>query len=188
MSQHLRLMAKRDNVRLDITNKQQQETKKQQQLIDELQQAHESLKYHVMPVDEIIVLQVKYDELTGKAPFVPKFPSWPTRLYSEQRVVRGYRVRLFVQTNDDRPECNDYGVYLNVQGGPFPCKVQRTFELVHHGWNPASTIRWTRTKEYVVTCNRGAPNFISKARLASPDNNPYVYDGYVTFKCTFKFV
>jgi anion-transporting ArsA/GET3 family ATPase len=76
-------MMKRDD-------EQQQLIDKQQQAINELQQAHESLKHHVMPVDGIIVLQVKYDELTGKVPFVPKFPSWPNRLCSEFKQSRGW--------------------------------------------------------------------------------------------------
>jgi hypothetical protein len=157
--------------------------KQQRQLI-------ESLKDQVMPDNERIVLQVKYDELTGKAPFFPPFPNQPTDLFSEDRVVRGYTARLYVAVIDGRPEYQDhFGVYLEVEGGPLPCKVLYAFELVHHDGNNASRIndaaRFTYTDAASVC---GCPNFIAKARLASPDNNPYVKDGYVTFKCTFKFV
>ena len=182
MRQHLRLLA------VKRVDDQQQVIDRHQQAIEELRQAHESLKHHVMPLNELIVFRVKYDELTGTVPFVPRFVSWPTRLYSERRVVRGYQTRLFVQTNATSPEHGDYGVYLSISGGPFPCKVQYTFELVHHDGNPLSGVKWTRTNKYIVTSNRGHPHFISKVRLASPNNNPYVKDGYVTFKCTFKFV
>ena len=152
----------------------------------EQQQLIESLKHHVMPVDEIIVFHVKHDELTGKVPFVPRFPIAPKRLYSENRVVRGYPTSLYVQTNDARPEFKDhYGVCLCVQGG----KVQYTFELVHHDGQRASAIKCSGECTYTADlCAKGYPTFISKARLASPDNNPYVKEGYVTFKCTFKFV
>jgi hypothetical protein len=143
-----------------------------------------------MPVDEIIALQVKYDEPTGKVPFVPRSPSWTTRLCSEQRVVRGYQMRLYVQTKDERPEYQDhYGVYLAVEGGPSPCTVNFTFELMHHDGLVASAIQETAEALFAEGAGgTGYGNFISKARLASPDNNPYVKDGYLTFKCTFKFV
>ncbi len=142
-----------------------------------------------MPVDEIIVLQVKHDELTGKVPFVPRFSTEPNRLCSEHRVVRGYKAHLFVLTKDTRPENQDYfGVYLDLGRGRFPCKVQFNFELVHRGWNPASTVRARGEFTYTQAQAWGLPDFISKARLASPDNNPYVKGGYVTFKCTFKIV
>jgi hypothetical protein len=137
-----------------------------------------------------LVLQVKYDELTGKVPFVPLFSSWPTRLYSEQRVVRGYKVRLFVVTKETSPEYQDHhGLYLRVEGGPYPCKVQHTYELVHHDGLAASAIKITGESTYAVANKSfGYSRFIPKARLASPDNNPYVEDGYVTFKCAFKIL
>jgi hypothetical protein len=167
MKQHLRLMVKRDN--------------EQQQLI-------ESLKDQVMPDSERIVLQVKHDELTGKVPFAPRFPSSPTRLYSEDRVVRGYTTRLYVQTDDPRPDNQDhYGVFLDIHGGPFPCEVQYTFELVHHDGLRTSAVKYTAESWFSVG-GWGKGKFISKACLASPDNNPYVKDGYLTFKCTFKFI
>ena len=132
---------------------------------------------------------MKHDELTGKVPFKPKFAAHLTILYSEERVVGRYKVYLCVETNDTIPENQDYyGVHLDVDGGPFPCKIQRTFELVHHDWNPASAVKNTGESigRQAMLC--GPSKFISKARLASPDNNPYVKDGYVTFTCTFKFV
>jgi hypothetical protein len=164
----------------------------QQQTKDfaELQDAHAILQaelYDCRP--GIITFRVKYDELTGKVPFVPRFPSLPARLYSEDQVVRGYKVRLSVQTKDDRPQYQDYfGVYLNVEGGPFPCKVQHTYELVHHDGLRASEVKYTTDSTYSKAQNLGYPTFVPKARLASPDNNPYVKDGYVTFKCTCKIV
>jgi hypothetical protein len=168
MKQHFRLMMKTDS--------------EQQQLV-------ESLKDQVMPDSERIVLQVKHDELTGKVPFVPLFPHHPTRLFSQDRVVRGYAMRLFVQTKKDKPEDQDhYGVYLAVEGGPFPCKVNFTFELAHHDRLPASAFTRTDEHSYTESIGWGFPKFIAKARLASPVNNPYVKDGYLTFKCTFKFV
>jgi hypothetical protein len=143
-----------------------------------------------MPVDEIIVLQVKHDELTVKVPFVPKFPSQPTRLSSEERVVRGYKVRLFVQTKDNRPERQDhYGVFLILGCGPFPRKVKVTHKLVHHDGNFASVFKSTVVHSFTeAQAQWGYPNFVPKADLASPDNNPYVKDGYVTFTCTFSFL
>ena len=158
--------------------------------VSELQQAHESLKHHVMPADEIIVFRVRHDELTGKVPFVPRFDSDPTIPFSESRKVRGYEVHLLVETNDTRREYQDHcGVYLEVDGGPFPCKVKlQSFELVHHDGLPASAVKNTVKKTLNGHEGLGIAKFISKARLASPDNNPYVKDGYVTFTCTFRFV
>ena len=182
-SQHTQLIVRH-------ASEQDERTKRLLQTIKELQGAVESLKHHVMPDDEIILLQVKYDELTGKAPFVPRYRDHPTKLCSADRVVRGYKVRLHVETNDTRPEFKDhYGVYLSVQGGPFPCKVQFTFELVHYDGQRASAIKCSDECTYTAEpCGKGYPTLISKARLASPDNNPYVKDGYLTFTCSFKFV
>jgi hypothetical protein len=142
-----------------------------------------------MPDSERIVLQVKHDELTGKAPFVPRFPSSSTRLYSEDRVVRGYRVRLYVATSDSRLEYQDhFGVYIELEGGPSPCSVQFAFELVHYDGLQESALNRASEYSFSSSNGRGYATFISKARLASPDNNPYVKDGYLTFKCTFKIV
>jgi hypothetical protein len=98
-------------------------------------------------------------------------------------------MRLFVVTKETRLEDQDYyGVHLNAAGGPFPCKVQYTFELVHHGWNPESALQCTGEFTFTEAQAWGCPRLISKARLASPDNNPYVKDGYVTFTCTFSSI
>ena len=181
MKQHNRLLVRN-------ASEQQQDINRQQKVIDRQQQLIESLKHHVMPDREIIVLQVKYDELTGKVPFVPRYPTAPTRLYSEYRVVRGYKVRLFVETNDPDPVDQDhYGVYLYVKGGPFPCNVQYTFELVHYDGKRASAVKYTSDNSYAEATAWGCGKFVPKARLVSPDNNPYVKDGYLTFKCAFKF-
>ena len=135
--------------------------------VTEQRQLVESLKHHVMPVDEIIVLQVKYDELTGKVPFVPRFPSYPTALHSEDRVVRGYKVCMYVQTTQTSPEYQDhYGVYLQVEGDPVPCKVNFTHELVHHNGLPASAVKQTAETLFAEgEANWGIAKFIAKARL-----------------------
>ncbi len=135
------------------------------------------------------VFQVKHDELTGKMPFVPRFPENPTWLYSDDQVVREYTMRLFVATESHAPENQDYfGVYLDIEGAAFPCKVQHTYELAHHDRLPASAVNLTSESTYSEAQALGFSDFIAKARLASPDNNPYVKDGYVTFKCTLKIV
>jgi hypothetical protein len=168
MKQHLRLVMKK---------------------VTEQQLLIESLQDQVMPVEEVIVLQVKHDELTGKVPFEPQNPAAPTTLYSEGRHMRGYMAHIFVLTKSDKPENQDhYGLYLSVRGGPFPRKVSATSELLHHDGNPQSAVKYTRENTYARAESWGNPKFISKALLTSPDNNPYVKDGYVTFKCTFKFV
>jgi hypothetical protein len=157
--------------------------------VNEQRQLIVSLKDQVMPVDERIVLQVKHDELTGKVPFVPRYPTQPNRLYSEKTVVRGLTTSLFMVPKSARPECKDhYGAYIEVHGGPYADKVQHTFELVHHDGNPASAVKSTFEYTYAKAVSVwGFPLFISKARLANPDNNPYVKDGYVTLTCAFKF-
>ncbi len=103
--------------------------------------------------------------------------------------MQGCTVSIFVETEDEDPRDQDYyGIFLNVYGGPFPCKATCTWELVHHDGDPQSAV--TEEDEYTLTevNASGTSRFFSKARLASRNNNPYVKDGYVTFKCTFKFV
>jgi hypothetical protein len=159
---------------------------------DGLQHEHEELKGRVKGLEyEVITLRVKHAELVGREPFVPEDPAYPTRLYSEEKVVRGHTVWMFVayeESKDKHPQNEDhYGVAVNVRDGHFPCKVTYAFELVHHGGTrPAKS----HEKEHVFTKSkaRGDARFVRKARLASPDNNPYVKDGYVTFKCTLKIV
>ena len=155
----------------------------------EQRQAHASLQDQLLPDSERIVLRVKHDVLTGKEPFVPRFTHLPSQLHSEDYVVRGYTIRLHVEINDSRPEFqNHYGVYLTVNGGPFPCRIDRIFEIEHHDGNEASANKIsTKTITYDGATNFGVGKFIPKADLASPDS-PYVKDGYVTFKVTFKFV
>jgi hypothetical protein len=94
-----------------------------------------------------------------------------------------------VQTKHFSAQYQDhYGVHVEVAGGPFPCRVQFTVELAHHDGLPASAVKRTTDSAYPKAQALGYPDFISKARLASPDNNPYVKDGYLTFKCTFKIL
>ena len=121
-------------------------------------------------------------------PFVPRRPDHPTRLYSEERVVRGYKTYLMVETKNAKEEFKDhYGLFLDVRGGPFPCKAQFAFELVHHDWNPESAVKGVCPEcVYDKAGDRGYPELILKDQLASPDNNPYVNGGYLTFSCTFK--
>ena len=86
----------------------------------EQRQVIASMKDHMMPDTEKIVLRVKHDVLAGKEPFVPRFAGEPYRLYSEDYMVRGYNTSLFVQIDDVEPEYQDqYGLYLDVSGS-FP--------------------------------------------------------------------
>ena len=68
--------------------------------------------------------------------------------------------------------------------GPFPCKVEHTFEVMHHDGKAASAKKQTSTDTYDRATCWGSCALISKAAIAAP----YVKDGYVTFKVTFKFV
>ena len=135
---------------------------------------------------EVFEIKVKHAALTGAKPFVPWYPNFPTRIYSEERVVDGHTFSVHVDINDDRAP-DQYGVYLDLSGGPLPCKVKYTFELVHHDGQAASA--QTRSGEYTYKSNKegwGYKDFMPKARLADAVANPYVDNGYVTFKCTFK--
>jgi hypothetical protein len=134
-------------------------------------------------------LRVKHAVLTGREPFVSRYPNYPARLYSEDKVLHGHKVAMYVQTKDVDPLCQDYyGLHLDISAGNFPCKATYTLELVHYDGNPQSAVK--REEEYTFTKTDcwGYSRFIAKARLASPDNNPYVKDGYVTFKCAVKIV
>jgi hypothetical protein len=116
-----------------------------------------------------------------------RLPTGSTRLYADDRMVRGFNVRLFVQTKETRPEHQDYyGVYIEIAGSHFPCRVRSILELVHHDGLAASAVK--RSVERACTSDTcwGVSPFIAKVCIASPGNNPYVRDGYVTFKCTFK--
>ncbi len=153
---------------------------------DELMEEVEELRGQV---GYEIVLRVKHAVLTGREPVVPRYPSHPTRVCSEDKVVQGLKVSIYVQTKNINPEDQDhYGVYLEVRNGPFPCKATCIWELVHYDGNPQSAVKDEHEYTFTKFEAWGHPRFISKARLASADNNPYVKDGYVTFKCTVKIV
>ena len=101
-------------------------------------------------------------------------------------MMGGYTTSLNVETKDSRPENQDhYGLFFEVTGGPFPCKVDFAMKLEHHDGKAESVIKVTSTANYDgVTAAWGLDKMISKADVAAPD----VKDGYVTFKITFKFV
>jgi hypothetical protein len=105
-------------------------------------------------------------------------------------VVGGYKIRLCMQMRDPRPEDQDYyGVHLCVEGGPYPCHVNFSIKLIHHDGQPASAMEWTDGHTYTETrCDQGPPASVPAADLTSLGNNPYVRDGYVTFRCAFKIV
>ena len=155
----------------------------------EQRQAIDSMKDHVMQNTEKIVFHVKYDLLTGKEPFVPRFSHHPSRLYSEDLVIRGYTITLHLESKDSRPENQDhYGIYLTFLGGPLPCTLNYTLEVVHHDGLPASTKKNINKGSIFTGINAGwgAAKLISKAEVASL-YSPYVKYGYVTFKATFTF-
>jgi hypothetical protein len=191
LKQHNRLLLGKVKAQQRTTLQQQQINQyyreKQQKELEELNEAHWRLK-QLVGIEEI-VLRVKHSELTGREPFVPRYAVHPTSLYSEYNTLQRHGVWINVQTRNEKPENQDhYGFYLTVVDGPFPCKATFTLELVHHDGNPQSAVKWEEEYTFTEGKARGRARFISKARLASPDNNPYVKDGYVTFRCTFKLV
>ena len=158
---------------------QQQQIEEQQGQVQGLQRA---LRY--VAGGEVIVIKVKHALLTGAEPFEPRHLA---QIYSEGRVVDDRTFSLFVDTKvDDAPD--HYGLYLALNKGPVPCKVRCTFELVHHDGQAASAKKVNAEDTYDKHQAWGWKNLIPKARLASAANNPYVKDGYVTFKCTFEVV
>jgi hypothetical protein len=173
--------------------KEQQQINQQQEIIwqshEELKQELEELKARVADMDhEVIIFRVKHAVLTGREPFVPVDPSFPTWIYSEEKVVNGHKLCIVVDTNDEDSEEPECSAFLHHFDGPVPCQVTWTFELLHYDGNPQSAAKRegvdTFTKNLAFRCL----HFISKADLASRNNNPYVKDGYVTFKCTVKVV
>ena len=74
----------------------------------EQRQAMESMKDHVMPNVEKIVLRVKHDVLIGKEPIVTRFPTNPTTICSEDLVTRGFTMTFSVETKETRPEYQDF--------------------------------------------------------------------------------
>ena len=154
----------------------------------EQRQAMESMKDHVMPNVEKIVLRVKHDVLIGKEPIVTRFPTNPTTICSEDLVTRGFTMTFSVETKESRPEYQDfYGLYLTIRQGLFPCNLNCTFEVVHHDGLPISEKKLVNKLVFTENKGWGLPKFISKAEVASPAS-PYVKDGYVTFKVTFSFI
>jgi hypothetical protein len=139
---------------------------------------------------EVIELRVKHAELTGAEPFVPHRRDRPTRIYSEERIVEGCTFRMEVDVKDpSEADFDHYGIRLWMYDGPVPCKVQYSFELVHHDGRAASA----KTSIAVYTWEagnkgKGKPKFVPKARLANAATSPYVKNGYVTFKCTIEIV
>jgi hypothetical protein len=159
------------------------------QEFEELKDAHEKLKARVTDLDhEVIIFRVKHAVLTGREPFIPVDPSFPTWIYPEEKVVKGHKLCIVVDTKvKGREDRGYYGIYLSVDDGPVPCQVTWTFELLHHDGNPESAVK--EEDEYTFTAVKElcCLDIIYTALLASPDN-PYVKDGYVTFKCTLKIV
>ena len=104
--------------------------------------------------------------------------------------MKGYTTSLFVETKDSDPEDQDhYGLYLEMHNGPFPCKLEFTMEAEHHDGKVTSVKKSgpiTRTYDRATVTAWSIPKLISKADVV-PDS-PYVKDGYVTFKVTFKFL
>ena len=178
-------------LRNEIDKHEDDECKKHNRLLlknaQEQRQVIASLKDQLLPIlseGESIVFRVKHDVLIGKEPIVPRYMKFPTRLYSEDFEVRGYKAALYVET----AHSTNYGAYLQLSGGPFPCKMVNTFEVVHHDGKAVSAKKNTSTETYIrIQQPMGTYMLISKAAIAAPDN-PYVKDGYVTFKGTFKFV
>jgi hypothetical protein len=154
-----------------------------------LHRAYKDLTQQITPDDDVITLRVRQEVLLGRRSFMPRNPQYPSRLYSEDKVVEGHTVRIYVETKNDEPgDQEHYGVYLSVLEGPFPCKATWTFELVHYDGDPQSSVRSEVDEDtFTEPEASGVTQFIRKTRLAAPDNNPYVKDGYLTFKCTCKF-
>jgi hypothetical protein len=167
---------------------QQKELEVLKEAHDELNEAHGRLK-QLVGIDEL-TLRVKHAVLTGAEPFVPLRPEFPTWIYSEDKVVQGHKLCIYVDVEDENAEDQepDYCVFLQRTNGPVPCKLTWTFKLVHYDGNPESAIADEGENAFDETHRLCCLDTIPKARLASPGNNPYVKDGYVTFKCAFKIV
>ena len=131
---------------------------------------------------ETVTLHVDHRELRRGGDF---------SLYSEYRMVGENWFTMSLVTYDPDSEYQDYyGLYLGVDGGPFPCTVHFTIKLMHHdAKRPTSAIEWNDEHTYTYAHEGcGFRKFVSKADLADPDNNSCVSHGYVTFQCTFKIV
>ena len=161
---------------------QQQQIEEQQGQVQGLQRA---LRY--VAGGEVVVFKVKRTQLTGAERFVPRHSAWLTRIFSDDRGVDGRTFSLFVETKSDAAP-DDYGLFLYLSKGPLPCKVKYTVELEHHNGRAASAVKRSGEYTYETQSAWGDKKFVPKARLASTANNPYVKDGYVTFKCTFEVV
>jgi hypothetical protein len=180
-------------IRKNIDKHEDEECKRHNRLllrtIMEQRQAITSLKDQLLPDSERIVLRVKQDMLTGKESFVPRFPGNPSWLFSEEQVIGDYKAIVFVEMDERKPEYKDsYGLYLRFSGpGAFPRNVDFTMEVVHHDDIAASAKKNSYSNNaFVADQGKGWGKVLSKAAIASPQS-PYVKDGYVTFKITFKF-
>jgi len=152
-----------------------------------LQEEVDTLKEKVANYEkETIVLRVKHAALTGAELFEPEDARLPGRIYSEQRVVDRRKFRVFVEIDEDDED--QYVIYLELTRGPLPCKIKRTFELVHHDGQVASAKKKSYESIYDDENNCWGCNIAPKALLADADDSPYVKDGYVTFKCYFEIV
>jgi len=137
---------------------------------------------------EVIVMKIKHAKLTGAEQFVPQNPAQPASIFSEKRVVDGHTFRMMVDTNDSRAPAH-YGVFLSIESGPLPCKVECTMKLVHHDGQELSALVSGLEHTYEThLAGWGHHHFVSKACLADAAASPYVKNGYVTFKCSFEVV
>jgi hypothetical protein len=180
----------------DAHDEQQKELEELKQELDEVKEAHGAVKQELEELKEVcgrlqpqvryevITLRVKHAVLTGMEPHML------ARLYSEEKVVQGHTVVMYVELpNETVPFQNYYRVCLLVKIGPIPIKITYTFasELMHYDGNPRSAEKKDGEHTFTGVNEPYAVHLINKNRLASP-GNPYIKDGYVTFKCTFKIV
>jgi hypothetical protein len=208
LKQHNRLLLGKVKEQQRITLQQQQITlhvrkvcDEQQKAFDELRGAHGELQKEHEELKESrgrLVPQVRYEDitlrvkqavLTGTEPIAALDPHISARVYSEEKVVQGRTLIMYVEVQNPPPhDC--YGVYLLVKNGPAPLKITYTYttELVHYDGNPRSAMKDESEHTFNAVNEHRRLMFIPKSRLTSPNNNRYVEDGYVTFKCTFKIV
>ena len=107
---------------------------------------------------------------------------------SDRQVVgAAYEASMRVQKCDGI-EGLSFGVFLHLYGGPFPCQVSYTVEVLHWDGNDESTCREDQsTSAYEVAGGFGFADVISLSKLTAAAS-PYVRNGHVTFVMSFRII
>ena len=105
-------------------------------------------------------------------------------MFSDRKMVGTYVVYLNVDKGRTK-NGNYYGMYLQLQGGPFPCRISYTIEVVNWDRKGSCKYEYEHTYEHFIG---SAPATIIPVSNLTAAESPYVRAGYVTFIAKFQIL